>query len=787
MKIRWHGMLGTNHSWAFTQQALARAMVASGKHDVFLKSTNGLQHFPTDLQDRLLTGFHSHPAADDQSDFLVFRKANGDLVRIPKPPKGKPVRLQDVPDHNRPYDLELAYTIFYQGPRRFFPDSPCKMVIWNFESSVLPPGWHLYHRAVDYVLPSSKYSADIFIQNGMPSDKVITVPHGVYTDVFNPDIPPLKLHTQKRVKFLHCAIPHHRKLHDRVLAAYLEAFTADDDVCLVMKTKLKTPEKNKPFEVDVRQIITKALEGRKNAPEIEVVNTFVPNIGSLYTACDAVVSMSSCEGFWLPGLEAMACGCLIIAPRHGGQLDFLNDDNALLVDTGEMPAPLSMQYWVNAPHAVVGDPDVTHCAELMRRAYENMEAEKARIVEPARQMVEKFTWARPAQQIMDLAEVCVAEKRAVKATPPKKKVLYIVPYSMSGGGEVWVKEALSRLDRNRFEPTVAFPMGLNTELTDMFLGADVEIENLMNQELWNASGDKEGAPGRGLMSLKCLIEAGRYDIVHFYNSLQTYSVIIRSMREGGWKGQVVETAHSELMWRDSMMKVGTRQGVSLIIAVSAMLARKLTKLGNKNVVVMPQQVDWKRFSVEERSKAVLEECGVPSGFTVGMVTRISPEKNVAMAVACAKAMPNANFVIVGDGKQRAVIEDMASKMKHKNVFFVGHRNDPERFYQAFDVLLLPSAIEGVPLVALEAMAAGTPVVASDVGAVSEIVQDGHNGLLIWNHGQLRLFVEALTKLKSKELWEELSKGAKEKAVAMERLGKAADINSMYDKILPTEC
>jgi glycosyltransferase involved in cell wall biosynthesis len=783
MKIRWHGLLGTNHSWAFSQQALARAMIAAGGHEVFLKSTNGLKHFPSDLQDRLLAGFHTQPGADDgQSDFLVFRKASGELVRIPKPPIGKPVRLQDVSDGNRPYDLELAYTIFMQGPRRFYPETPCRMVIWNFESSVLPPGWHLYHRAVDYVLPSSKYSADIFIQNGMPSDKVVRVPHGVYTEMFNPGIPPMRLHTQKRVKFLHNAIPHHRKLHERVLEAYLEAFTADDDVCLVMKTKLKTPEKTKPFEVDVREILKKVLKGRKKAPEIEIINAFVPDIGSLYTACDAVVSMSAAEGFNLTLLEGLACGSLVIAPRHGGQLDFLNDENSLLVDTGEMRAPFSMQYWTRAPHAVVGDPDARHCAELMRRVYEDPAGEKARVAEPARRTVEEFTWERPARQILDLAETCLAGKRA-SGHPAKKKVLFIVPYQMAGGGEVWVREAIARLDRIRYEPSVACPLGTSFELMDMLLGLDVDIEDLMSQGMWEASGDPKGAPGRGLMSLKCLIESGKYDIVHFYNSLQIYSTILRCMQGGGWSGKVVETVHSELMWPDSMMKVGARKGVSAIIAVSSGIARKLLKLGNKNVMVLPQQVDWKRFRVERRSKAVLKEFGVPDGFTVGMVTRISPEKNVAMAVACAKAMPDAGFVIVGDGKQRDIMELMASKLKRRNIHFLGRRGDPERFYPAFDVLLLPSIVEGVPLVALEAMTAGTPVVASDVGAVSEIVQDGHNGFLVWNPGQLRLFVEAIARLQDKKLWRSFSKAAKEKAASMERLGETTSINNIYDDLL----
>ena len=274
MKIRWHGMLGTNHSWSFVSQALARSMAKMG-HEVNMKSTNGLEHFPEDLKQYLDPGVHE-------------QKPN------------VPINEQDL---KRPYDLELAYTVNYQFPRRFFSETKCKMGIWNFESSILSAGWNHYVNSIDYILPSSQFSSDIFTNNGISKDKCVVVPHGVYTDMFNPDIPPFKLKTEKKVKLLINAIPHARKNIDKAINAYLDTFTCDDDICLVLKTRFITPTKEKPFEVDVKQFLTDAFRGRSNPPEIEVITTFIPDIGSLYTACDAVICTSSTEGFCLkPGV-----------------------------------------------------------------------------------------------------------------------------------------------------------------------------------------------------------------------------------------------------------------------------------------------------------------------------------------------------------------------------------------------------------------------------------------------------------------------------------------------------
>jgi glycosyltransferase involved in cell wall biosynthesis len=752
MKIRWKTMAGTNHSWSFVIQSLARAMVKIGGNEVFITSTNGLEHFPDDLKPLLTPGYQGHFAKENCTDYLTEDRQ---LVKVYK---DKP--LPDIQDKNYPYDMDLAYTVFYQAPRRFHHTSKMKALIWNFESSILPPGWNLYNRAIDYILPSSQFSYDIFASNGIPKDKMLIVPHGVDTNLFNPNIPPFKLKTQKKVKLLHNAIPHARKCHDRVLKAYLDTFTGDDDVCLVMKTRFKEPDADKPFEVNVKKVLEEALKGRSNPAEIEIVDTFIDDIGSLYTACDVVISLSSTEGWDLPLHESLACDRLVIAPRHGGQMHFLNDDNSLLVDTGEMFAPQSMQYWNFDPKAVVGDPSVKHFSELLRYAYENLDKEKDRVREAARKTVEKFSWEAAAQMILDLPI-----PKPIKA-PMKRKVLYIVPYRMSGGGEVWVREAIKNLDRNIYEPHVALVSGTNEAIDNLFKDLNVTIEDLEHQGRDNG--------------LKCLIESGKYSLIHFYNSFGVYNVL-KACYDQGMRVRVVETVHSDLAFNGSMMKVAKREDfVSAIAAVSNGMARKLLKGGNKNVVSLPQMVDWSRFEGAARSKDILKEFGVPDGFVVGFVGRLSPEKNIPMVLSCAKNLPDVSFVIVGSGPQESPLKQMAKELK--NVFFVGARTDVEKFYPAFDALMLPSTMEGLPLVIIESMLTGTPVIASDVGAINELVIDSLNGYVIWNPNETWMFVQAINNLRNNDIWNQFSTNSFALSIAAKAKAKQLSINVLYNKL-----
>ena len=110
---------------------------------------------------------------------------------------------------------------------------------------------------------------------------------------------------------------------------------------------------------------------------------------------------------------------------------------------------------------------------------------------------------------------------------------------------------------------------------------------------------------------------------------------------------------------------------------------------------------------------------------VGMVARLAPEKAPGDFLALAAAVPQANFALVGEGPLRDELEQQAGT----NVHFLGFRDDMAGVYASLDVLVQPSYREGMPMTILEAMAAGTPVVASRVGAAEDVIEDGRTGML----------------------------------------------------------
>lgn len=744
MKIRYHGKSGELHSWSIVATSLIRAMKSFG-HDIYIKSTDNLDHFPEDLRHMLLPGYH----AQTDREFLAFIKESGEQIVVPRNKM-----IPDIEDGHAPYDMEFAYTVPLQYPRRFFPHSKLRVGIWNYESSVMPPGWQEYIRALDYLLPSSQYSFDIFANNGIPKNKMLVVPHGVDTNIFNSNIPPFKFQTQKKVRILHNAIPHFRKLHDRVIKGYLDAFTGDDDVCLILKTKFKTPDAKQPFESNVKEILERIYNQYDNPAEIEIINDkFIDDIGSLYTGTDIVVSMSSCEGFNLTLLEALACNSLVISPGHGGALDFINNNNSLLINTKEMIAPLSHQYWTYAKDAVVGDPDTKHFSELLRYAYENLDYEKNRIKSAAQETVKKFSWENAAKMMLDLPMPAQS-----KRIPLKRKVLYIIPYGMIGGAEFWVKDAIRQLDKNLYEAHVVF-LNSTPDLLNMYKDIAV-VEDLT----------KCGQ----LEALKCMIEAENYAVINFYNSFSIYCVL-KDVWTQGYRCRIVEIVHSDLVTTDSMSKVAKRESfVAMIIAVSKTMTQKLTRIGNKNVFYMPQPINWDKFKIE-RSKDVLKEFNIPDKFVIGFVGRLSMEKNIPIIMQCANRFKDISFVIVGEGPHLPALKQMAGD----NVYFVGKQNNVERFYAAFDILMLPSLIEGLPLVVLEAMTCGTPVIASRVGALGEIVQEE---LLSSNANNIGFYIAAIEKLKNDETWKRISEDNIKRASSVEGQSKNINVNLLYNKM-----
>jgi glycosyltransferase involved in cell wall biosynthesis len=124
--------------------------------------------------------------------------------------------------------------------------------------------------------------------------------------------------------------------------------------------------------------------------------------------------------------------------------------------------------------------------------------------------------------------------------------------------------------------------------------------------------------------------------------------------------------------------------------------------------------------------------GLPVFGTVGTLRAIKGHRFLLDAIpSVLEALPHARFVVVGDGPERARLEQQARTLDiAAHVDFLGHCDNVRNLVSQFDVFVLPSLSDAMPNAVLEAMAAGVPVVATRVDGVPEVIDDGISGVLV---------------------------------------------------------
>jgi glycosyltransferase involved in cell wall biosynthesis len=125
----------------------------------------------------------------------------------------------------------------------------------------------------------------------------------------------------------------------------------------------------------------------------------------------------------------------------------------------------------------------------------------------------------------------------------------------------------------------------------------------------------------------------------------------------------------------------------------------------------------------------------PDAMTIGVIGRLTRQKGHDILLHAVKSLtsrhPDLQLVIAGQGEARPSLESLAGDLGIKsNVHFVGVRRDRDHFYGALDVFVLPSRWEGLSLALAEAVGAGVPTVATDVGGNREVFRHGCSGLLV---------------------------------------------------------
>lgn len=186
-------------------------------------------------------------------------------------------------------------------------------------------------------------------------------------------------------------------------------------------------------------------------------------------------------------------------------------------------------------------------------------------------------------------------------------------------------------------------------------------------------------------------------------------------------------------------KFGSRLS-SCIITLSGLLRDELVSLGvthHDHIAVIPLGFELQEFARQKRhSGSFRKELGLSEqDKLVAVVGRLVKIKNIPLFLEAAAKLRHLNqdihFAVVGDGEEREKLESYARSLGlERVVHFTGWRHDLPKVYADLDVTVISSNNEGTPVSLIEAMAVGCPVVATRVGGVPDLLDNGRLGILV---------------------------------------------------------
>jgi glycosyltransferase involved in cell wall biosynthesis len=348
-------------------------------------------------------------------------------------------------------------------------------------------------------------------------------------------------------------------------------------------------------------------------------------------------------------------------------------------------------------------------------------------------------------------------------TRRRLSILHVIGRLNVGGAARHVLElAREQLDRGHEVLVVAGTLAAGeTSMEYLARELDVEVRPLpaLQREL-SPLGD-----GRATLELRRLLRERRPEILHTHTAKAGGTGRLAARTAGRARPRVVHTFHGHVLSgyfsrrREHIfrrLEYVLSYATDQLVAVSDEVRDDLVRFGvarPERVAVVPYGFRLREWSAEDDAARtrIRSDLALPDGtFAIGFAGRLTAIKRpldlVRTLAEVRRRDVDATLVLVGDGEERAATEALARELHvDEHCRFVGYQERIRDWYAAVDAALLTSANEGTPVVAIEALAADRPVVATRAGGTSTVVRDGETGYLL-PIGDIPALAERLTGL-----------------------------------------
>jgi len=326
--------------------------------------------------------------------------------------------------------------------------------------------------------------------------------------------------------------------------------------------------------------------------------------------------------------------------------------------------------------------------------------------------------------------VSFLNRRAPNGKKRPIRIMHIVFSLGMGGLENLVLNLLKSLDTSRYTPFIC-SLTDGGQLTKEFSKCGIKVFSM---------GKKSGVDYALHFRLAKLLRQQKIDLVHTHNNAPFYYGTIAA--KIARIPVIIHTEHRESDRRGKKIVLMSKllsRGINTIVADCQNVVDFLCNvrgISNAKIRIIFNGIDINKYTNSLDVLKKKQELGIDKdSLIIGNVARLVPMKdhmNLLEAFhSINKSLPNTKLVIVGDGKLRKDLEKRAEELNlDGSVIFLGIRTDIPEILNVFDVFVLSSESEGLSLSLLEAMAASKPVVATNVGGNSEVIDDGATGLLV---------------------------------------------------------